>query len=115
EIIHPEPEFLEIDLGQVLAIDRVGIKVVFLQVSAKAMTLLIFSPEKSGNEQNDGRNDRRDDVYRDVAALDHLRWSKLYNLPVRFNRSIFSTATSAGRESAYATASPISSGNIIFS
>src|SRR2546421_11440766 len=114
--MHAEPEILEIELGEVVPVDRVRVEVVLLQIPAEAPPLLVFSPKKSGDEQDNGGDDRRDDVDGNVTALDHFASGrKGYNLPVRLNRSMFSTTTPGGRESAYATASPISSGNSIFS
>jgi hypothetical protein len=72
KIMHAQPEILEIELGHIVPIDRVRIKIVFLQIPAEAPPLFVFSPEKSGGQQNDRCNDRCDHINGDVAAFNHL-------------------------------------------
>src|SRR4051812_45936306 len=68
EVMHPEPKVLEAKLGEVVAIDRVRIEIVFLQAATIAPALLVFSPGKTNGEEKHGGDDRGDDVDRKIAA-----------------------------------------------
>src|ERR1700704_4206652 len=70
--MHAEPEILEAELRQIVAVDRVRVEVVLLQIPAEAPPLFVFSPEKPGNQQDDGGDNRRDDVDGNVTAPDHF-------------------------------------------
>ena len=66
--MHPEAKIFETKFRKVVAIDRVRIKVVFLQPATEAPALLVFAPEKTDREKERGGDDRSDDVDRQIAA-----------------------------------------------
>src|SRR5207248_4969153 len=75
EIMHPKPEILEMEFGEVFAVDRERIKIVVLEIATVLASFLVFSPEKTGGEQDERGDDRRDYINRNVAAesFDHMR------------------------------------------
>jgi len=46
--MHPEPEIVQAELGEVVAVNGVGIKVVLLQPATELPALLVFSPGVTG-------------------------------------------------------------------
>ena len=66
EIMHPEPEVLEVELWKVVPVDRVRIKVVFLEFPSKATPLLVFSPEESHPEKEPGAMTEASTLARDI-------------------------------------------------
>ena len=113
--MHAKPKIVQVELAEVLARDGERIKIVFLQVAAEfAAALLVFSPNETGAKQNSRRNGRSNDVDPKLGleSADHLdrqdRQSRAdHKFPVALEIVIFSTATSVGRLSAYATADAI--------
>ena len=71
--MHSKPEILEIEFGEVFAVDRERVEIVVLEVATVLASLLVFPSEKTGREQNERGDDRRDYVNGNVAAesLDH--------------------------------------------
>src|SRR5207248_6455569 len=68
EIMHPESEIVEIELTEILASDRERIEIVFLQIASElAATLLVFSPNKTGAQKKQRRDDGCDHVHADLA------------------------------------------------
>lgn len=66
--MHTQPEILEIKLGEILPINRKWVEVVLLKIPTVFASLFVFSPEKTGCEQDKRRNDGRDDIDGDIAA-----------------------------------------------
>src|ERR1700730_4956926 len=63
EVMHAEPEIVQIELAEIFARDRERIEIVLLEIASElAAPLLVFSPDKAGNEKNRGSDDRSDDV-----------------------------------------------------
>ena len=50
EIMHTQPEILEIKLGKILSINRERVEVVLFKIPTVFASLLVFSPEKAGCE-----------------------------------------------------------------
>src|SRR5437667_12116199 len=50
EIVHTQPEILEIKLGKILPVNRERVEVVIFEISTVSASLLVFSPEKPGCE-----------------------------------------------------------------
>ena len=73
EIMHPKPEILEIEFGEVFAADREWVEIVVLEIATVLASLLVFSPEKTGGQQDERGDDRRDYIDGNVAAesFDH--------------------------------------------
>ena len=121
KVMHSKPEIFQTEFAEILAADCERIKIVFLQISPKfAAPFLVFSPKKACSDKEDRRDDRGDDVNADLALQrfdhsDQQTCATTQRFPVKLERVIFSKATSAGRESAYATAPATSSGEIILS
>jgi len=44
--MHPKPEILEIEFGEIFAVDREGVEIVILEVATVLASFLVFSPEK---------------------------------------------------------------------
>src|SRR5690349_1961268 len=68
EVMHPEPEIVEIELREVIPVNCIRIEVVFFQPSSKAPPFLVFSPQVSNTEKNPGRDHGGDDINRQIAA-----------------------------------------------
>src|SRR5436190_8534912 len=68
EIMHPKPEILEIKFRKILAVDRVWIKIVVLQVTPILASFLVFAPKKSATEQNKRGNDGCDYINRNITT-----------------------------------------------
>ena len=66
--MHPKPKILEIEFGEVFAVDRERIEIVLLEIATEVASLLVFPPEKTGCEQDERGDDRRDYIDGDVAA-----------------------------------------------
>src|SRR5438874_5040092 len=156
EIVHPEPEIFETEFAKVFATDCEWIEIIFFQISSElATSLLVFSPDKTRHQKQQGDNDGSDNVNTELALqrLNHrtnisfaavatgLRsvsarkncvlakrltepWLQCILpetcampqiFPARLESVMFSSATSAGRDSAKTTALAISSGEIILS
>jgi len=64
---------LEVEFGEVFAVDRERVEIVVLEVATVLASFLVFSPEKTGREQDERGDDRRDYIDGNVAAesLDH--------------------------------------------
>src|SRR5438874_9218314 len=75
EIMRPKPEILEIEFGEVFAVDRERIEIVILEIATVLASFLVFPPEKTGGQQDERGDDRRDDINRNIAAdsFDHMR------------------------------------------
>src|SRR5205085_8415086 len=75
EIMHSETEILEVEFGEVFAVDRKRVEIVVLEIATVLASFLVFSPEKTGGEQDEGGDDRRDYINGNVAAdsLYHMR------------------------------------------
>src|SRR5204863_780520 len=75
KVMHSQPKILQAEFPKILATDCERIKVVFLQISPKfAAALLVFSPNESSGEKQQGDNDRRNYVYAELVLqnLDHM-------------------------------------------
>ena len=74
EVMHAEPEIVQIELAEVFAVNRKRIEVVLLELATVLASFLVFPPEKTGGEQDERGDDRRDDINRNVAAesFDHM-------------------------------------------
>ena len=68
EIMHPEPEIVQVKLGEVVAVDTVRVKVVLLEAATEFPALLVFAPGVTGREENGRGDDGRDDVQDDIGA-----------------------------------------------
>src|SRR5205809_4270959 len=75
EIMHSEAEILEVEFGEVFAVDRKRVEIVVLEIATVLASFLVFSPEKPGSKQNERGDDRRDYINGNVAAesLNHMR------------------------------------------
>ena len=73
KVMHAEAKIVQIELAEVFARHAVRIEVVLLELAAELASFLIFPPEKTGGEQDERGDDRRDDINANVAAesLDH--------------------------------------------
>src|SRR6266404_9275754 len=128
--MHSQPEIFRTELAKILATDCERIEIVLLKISSKfAPALLVFSPKESGNQKQQRDNNRCDHIDAELAlqgiyhgngrnigilsvcptglqpAVHHSYVpatisSTNYRFPARLERLIFSSATSAGRESA---------------
>src|SRR5438045_6370256 len=67
EIMHAEPEILEIELGKIVAVNRKRVEVVLFEIPTILASLLVFPPDKSGDQKDERRDNRRDDVDRDIV------------------------------------------------
>src|SRR5205814_4671315 len=68
EIMHPKPEILEIEFGEVFAVNRERVKIIVLEIATVLASLLVFPPEKTGGQQDERGDDRRDYINGNVAA-----------------------------------------------
>src|SRR5207237_8142142 len=68
EIMHAEPEILEIELGKIVAVNRKRVEVVLFEIPTILASLLVFPPEKSGDQTDVRSDNRRDDGDRDIVA-----------------------------------------------
>src|SRR5260370_23860866 len=58
EVMHSQPEIFQTEFAEILATDCERIKIVFLQISPKfAAAFLVFSPNESSGEKQQGDND----------------------------------------------------------
>src|SRR5213080_5334367 len=73
--MHAKAKIVQIELAEVFARHAVRIEVVLLELASVLASLLVFSPEKTGGEQDERGDDRRDYINRNVAAesFDHMR------------------------------------------
>src|SRR5205823_4040373 len=73
KIVHPEAEILEIEFGEVFAVDRKRVEIVVLEIATELASFLVFSPKKARREQDERGDDRRDYINGNVTAesLDH--------------------------------------------
>ena len=73
KVMHAEAKIVQIELAEVFARHAVRIEVVLLELASEFASLLVFSPEKTGGEQDQGRDDRRDYINGNVTAesFDH--------------------------------------------
>src|SRR5581483_7201555 len=62
KVMHAEAKIVQIELAEVFARDREWIEVILLELASEFVTLLVFAPEKTGAEQNDRGDDRRENV-----------------------------------------------------
>ena len=71
--MHAKAKIVQIELAEVFARHAVRIEVVLLELASVLASLLVFSPEKTGGEQDERGDDRRDDINGNVAAesFDH--------------------------------------------
>src|SRR5260370_13331205 len=62
------------EFGEVFAVDREGVEIVILEVATVLASFLVFPPEKTGGQQDERGDDRRDCINRNVAAesFDHI-------------------------------------------
>ena len=68
EVMHPEPEVVQIELAEVLPRDGKRIKIVFLEIAAELPApLLVFSPNEASGEENNRGDDGRDNVDSDFV------------------------------------------------
>src|SRR5437764_11172209 len=95
EIVHPKPEILEIEFREVLAVDRERVEIVVLEIATVLASLLVFSPEKTGDQQDERGDDRRDHINGNVTAesLDHMRLERKASLALLKGHSATATAT----------------------
>src|SRR5205823_43060 len=76
KVMHAEPEVVEAELREVVAVDGVRIKVVLLEAAAETAAFFVFSPEKSDAQEEGGGDDGSDHVHGDVAAQTvHCPWN----------------------------------------
>lgn len=57
EVMHPEPEIVQVKLGEIVAVDGVRVKVVLLEPATEFSALLVLTPGVTGREENDRRDD----------------------------------------------------------
>ena len=58
EVVHAEPEIFQTQLAKILARNGERIEVVFFQVASEfPPALLVFSPNKTGSQKEERRND----------------------------------------------------------
>jgi hypothetical protein len=55
--MHPEPEVFKAEFRKIVAVNGVGIEVIFLEFFPEVASLTVFSEEETKPEQNGGRND----------------------------------------------------------
>ena len=68
EIMHSEPKIFETELAKVLATNCERIEVVFIQISSEfPSAFLVFSPNETGREKDQRRDNGRDHVDSDLA------------------------------------------------
>jgi len=67
EVMHPEPEIVQVKLGEIVAVDAVWIKVVLLEATTEFPALFVLAPGVTGREENGRRDDGRDDVQEDIG------------------------------------------------
>ena len=72
--MHSQSEIFRTELAKILATDCERIEIVLLKISSKfAPALLVFSPKESGNQKQQGDNNRRDYIDAELAlqGIDH--------------------------------------------
>src|SRR6478672_12267437 len=75
EVMHAQPEIVQAKLAKVFARNGERIEIVLVEIATVLASFLVFPPEKTGGQQDERGDDRRDYINRNVAAeaLDHMR------------------------------------------
>ena len=68
EVMHAQPKILQTELAKIFATYRKRIEIVLLEISSKLVTsFLVFAPEKTERQKQQGYDDRRDDIDRELT------------------------------------------------
>src|SRR6476659_3914082 len=75
EVMHAQPEIVQAKLAKVFARNGERIEIVLVEIATVLASFLVFPPEKTGGQQDERGDDRRDYINRNVAAesFDHMR------------------------------------------
>src|SRR6476660_7270403 len=74
EVMHAQPEIVQAELAKVFARNGERIEIVLVEIATVLASFLVFPPEKTGGQQDERGDDRRDYINRNVAAesFDHM-------------------------------------------